>query len=384
VNQQLLVSVVDGKLVIEGIGQTFEIVTSAPVEPPVDPPVEPPVVTVHNVWVDHDELMALPTSGPAWDALLKIANSATFDGADVSNQDSTHSRSILAAALAGVRTGNVTLMDKAVAGLGDAIDTEEGARWLAIGRNMGAYIIAADVLDIREGPVYDWLKRFASRTLGFDNDTSKQVTLKECAWNSASNAPSQEGFVLTALAVYLKDKELLDYCWDCFKRYCGDTSAKHTFSSNGFGDPWQVNNTDAGRVAILPVGAFKNGLDLNGSLTNDMGRSNPKPVNPLVYKTESLYPWVGLDGAFCTAMVLHRAGYPAFEIQDQALLRAVKFLRRVAADYKEPRWWGQDKKEDAKWLAHVFYNLPLADYPITLPVANHDLVGYVDWTHPSL
>lgn len=28
--------------------------------------------------------------------------------------------------------------------------------------------------------------------------------------------------------------------------------------------------------------------------------------------------------------------------------------------------------------------MALSEYPITLPVANHDQVGWSDWTHPTL
>ena len=43
------------------------------------------------------------------------------------------------------------------------------------------------------------------------------------------------------------------------------------------------------------------------------------------------YVWEALQGAFVQAWILHRAGYPALEWQDRALLRAVRWLHETAA-----------------------------------------------------
>lgn len=336
------------------------------------------------VWIDHEDLMALPTSGPAWDAVLKEAKGATSAGADVGQLDSIQARRILATALAGVRLNDQALITKAKTALTNSIGSESGGKWIDIGRNVGALTIAADILDIRSGPVYDWLKSFTTMTLPH-NTQGYQIPMRDMVWWSASNGDSQLGFVQAALAVYTQDKNLLDQSWVKFRRYLGDTTSPHTLQSNTFGDPWQIDNTTYGRVGILPIGAFKNGLDLNGSLTNDMGRANPVPVNPLAPYDErnSLYPWVGLNGAFMAAEVFDRQGYPAYQFEDEALCRAVKFLKRISIDQNDARWWGEDKKEDAKWFAHIHCDLPLDTYPIVLPVSNHDLVGFNDWTHPE-
>jgi hypothetical protein len=404
---ELSVSLVDGKIVIAAAGGTLQFVPTTPPPVVVDPPPPPPDPTPEpepnpqpdptppptptpgptpspktgkGVWLDHDTLMDLPASGGAWGAVLKTANASTADGANVADMGSTHAQKTLAVALAGVRLSDAALIEKAKGALTDAIGTEDAGKWLDVGRNVGCYTITADVLGIRGGPVFDWLKQFSTRTLPHDN-TGKPVTLRQTAWSSGSNASSQEGFVLTALAAYLGDRELLDECWKRFKRYCGDRTVDWTLTSNQFGDQWQTQNTAQGRVGILEAGATVGGMDVDGAVCNDLGRSNG-PDGALEYKTESLYPWVGLDGAFCAAVVLHRQGYPAFETQDRALLRAIQWHKRMWTKYNEPRWWLPAKKKNVKWLAHVTYGLPLAEYPVTLPVDNH-LVPWVDWTHPA-
>lgn len=385
--QQIAVSIVDGKLVITGIGATFELVSAPPPvdPPPVDPPpVDPPPVTGvrSGVILDRSELMALKTEGAAWNAVYSRAKSQTVDGANLSDMHMQHDVGTLAVALAGVRLGDAVLIAKAEACLKDAIGTEAGGDSMDVGRSLAAYVIAADILDIRSGPIFDWLSSFTTKKIAHDN-TGVPMTFRQRAWETGTNASCQVGLCSVALAVYLRDRDWLEDNWNAYRRYCGDTTSPFQLKPNQFGDPWQMDLSQ--RVGIQRKDAVKNGLNIDGANV-DMGRSNPSPKPTLSYDARmSLYPWVSLNGAIWAALILHRQGYPAFEIQDKAILRAVKFLRRLAKDYNQPGWWGQDKKEDVKWLAHIAYpnDLPLSEYPITLPVADHDQVGWSDWTHPT-
>ena len=79
-----------GRLIISAPGVTFKLVPAVeppPVDPPpVDPPpppVDPPPTTIRGVIIDLTELLALPTEGPAWNALHAKAKSQTVDGADL-------------------------------------------------------------------------------------------------------------------------------------------------------------------------------------------------------------------------------------------------------------------------------------------------------------
>ena len=361
--------------------------TATPVViPPTAIPTTVPQDITRAVWIDKVALMSYPTSGAAWDELARVANGGTSRGVDVSNQDETQDNVVLAMALVGVRTNNQGLIDKAKAALTASINTEATGsdsrhRWLAVGRNLGTLVIAADVLDIRSGPVYDWLAAFKTRTLADDN-SGVQKTLQQVALASGSNASMQEAFVLAAVASYTKDKPLLDNVWVRFRRYLGDTTSPWTLQSNQFGDGWQVVNTDQMRVGIIGKDVVKNGLLIDGAVANDSGRSNSTPKVPLSYNSDSLYPWVGLNGAFSAATVFQRQGYPAYAFQDQALKRATIRLMEWKKAFGSD-WWQDAKKEDAKWFAHTAYNLPLDQYPIHLPVGPHDLVGFNDWTHPT-
>jgi len=396
-NVQLQVTEENGRVVIAGVGVTLQLVTTAP--PPVDPPPPPPVdpppppppvdpptpgTITRGVILDRAELMALKTEGAAYDALHSSAQKQTITGAKLSDMHMQHDVGTLSVTLDGVRLDDPAMIAKGHACLENAIGTEAGGDWMDVGRSLAAYIIAADTLNIRSGPIFEWLAGFRTRLIPHDN-TGKPMTLRERAWETGTNASCQVGLCSTAMAVYLRDADWLRDNWDAFRRYCGDKTSPFILKPNQFGDPWQMDLSTTGRVGIQPKGAVKNGLNIDGANV-DMGRSNPSPKPSLSYDARnSLYPWVSLNGAIWAALILHRQGYPAFEIQDRAILRAVQFMRRLAKDYNQMGWWGQDKKEDVKWLAHVAYpnDLPLVEYPITLPVGPHDQVGWSDWTHPT-
>lgn len=323
--------------------------------------------------------MSRPTTTPAWTAMNSAARAWTVGSADVGymhNQDDVHA---LACALVGVRLNDTAMIDKAMAILKDAIGTEMHGDWLDVGRNMTAWFLTADILDIRSGEIYDWLASFQTKQLKHEN-TGKLMTLRQKAWETGTNASCQQGSSATAASIYLRDNDWLQHNWDCFRRICGDTTSPFQLLPNQFGDPWQANIDN--RVGIQPDVVI-NGLNINGAYL-DMGRSNPKPVTPLKYSADtSQYPQVSLNALMWAGMMLYRQGFPAFEVGDRALMRAWQFLRRIADDYSQMAWWAADKKEDAKWIAHIAYGLPLDRYPISLPVGPHDQVGWADWIYPT-
>ena len=304
-------------------------------------------------------------SGAAWDN-VKAAMSSTVK-ANVADQNSTHDIVVMGQALVAVRTGNAADRTKALASLASGIGTESGARWLAIGRNLGGYIIAADLLDVRSGPTYDWLASFATRKLS-ENNGSTLVTMRQSAWVSGSNASAQEGFVASALAVYLRDKSLLDWSWTAFRRYAGDRTSPHHITSNS--DAWQMVPADP--VGIQNKGAVKSGIRLDGAISNDMSRGGGL-VWPPGYTS---YPWVGLEGSVPAAVVLSRQGYPAFTIVDSALRRAAEYLYAVRVASGNVDWYDTSRAPEVKHVLNDVYGLGYPEGPTKL---NARTFSYTDW-----
>ena len=209
-----------------------------------------------------------------------------------------------------------------------AIGTKEGARWLAIGRNLGSYVIAADVLGVRSGPIYEWLAGFLTRTLTANN-TDEQVVADN--WSSGSNASAQMGFVTAALCVYTNESTRLASSWEGYRRYCAIVRALVEASNS---DVWQLVPSDP--VGIQDKGAAKTGCRLDGAIGNDMSRGGDDVCSP----TWTQNSWVGLEGAVPAALVFARAGYPAWEVADAAIRRALDdpwFLRQTTGNSD---WFG--------------------------------------------
>jgi hypothetical protein len=300
-------------------------------------------------------------SGAAWNAVVNAAGGG--GGANIADQDSHHDQAALAAAIYAARTGQER--DRAVAALQSAIGTEQGGRWLAVGRNLTGYVIAADLLGIRSGPIFDWLASFRTMRLPHNN-SGEPITFRESAWGSGSNASAQEGAAYVALAVYLGDRDMLAWSWNAFRRYAGDRSSPHTISSNS--DAWQQVPNDP--VGIQNAGASKGGCSIDGAISNDMSRGGEATCDP----GETQYPWVGLDGAVPAAVILNRAGYPAWDVANQALRRAGTYLHGLGG-----AWWDPGQAPAVKHLLNRVYGL---GYPVAYPVGPGRVVGFTDYTHP--
>lgn len=320
-------------------------------------------------WITPTELAALPMSGSPWSLVAAQSNPGVL--ADVSDQNSTHDTKTMGCALYAARSGNATARTNALAALTAAIGTETGTRWLSVGRNMTAYIIAADVLGIRSGPIYDWIASFKTKLLMHDN-TSDMIPLRSAAWSAGSNANAQEGAVHAAMACYTGDRAELDWGWVAFRRYLGDRTSTHApFTSND--DTWQ--EVPAYPVGIQNQGATASGILIDGAISNDVSRGGTLAWPPVW----SQYPWVGLEGAVPAAHIYARAGYPAWTMMNSALRRAADFLIRAKDDSGDDAWYDTTRAPEIKHMLNKVYGL---GYPEGPCIATSRTVSYTDWTMP--
>jgi hypothetical protein len=274
-----------------------------------------------GIWIDPAEIAALPTSGAAWQAITAVAN-GPLGAANIADQNSDHDVRTLGLALYSARTGQRRA--EAVAAVLSAIGTEYNIQpgdgnlgdWLCVGRNLAAYVIAADVLGLRaDGDpnsagtrVNEWIESWLTKEIP-DNISGTPRPFDP--FRSGSNASAQDGFAYAAIAAYLNDPAALQRAWDTFRRFAGDPTAPDPRGINleaGIAAGWSHDPENA--VAINPKGTTKNGVRIDGAVINDMRRGG-NFKHPPGY---TQYPWTGLDGLIPAAMILHRAGYPAFEV----------------------------------------------------------------------
>ena len=339
-----------------------------------------------GIWVDRAELMQRPTSGPDWDRLVSDAASDPGN-ADIADQDSEHDTHTLAAAIVCVRNGQYCA--KARQGVLDAIGTESGGRWLAVGRNLGAYVIAADLLDLRSGNgsdgdrVEQWMRSWLTKRLR-DNNTTNMRPFGP--FHAAANAAAQEGFAYAAVAAYLGDDYALERAWDAFRRFVCAPGAPDRESIN-MGPSVRDNWTDADSpCSVNPKGSTRrvpSGMPgaggtyrIDGSLPGDMRRGGKYQWRP----GYTQYVWVGLEGLVPAALILDRAGYPAFDAADRAVLRTHEYLWWLRSQTGDSRWFDGVRARDIIQLVNHAYG---TSFPVNQTVGGGRTVGYTGWTHPK-
>lgn len=324
-------------------------VTPGPVDPP-PPPV--PTPTGEGIWLSRKEIEALPDSGAAWEA-VKSAASKPPGTPDLSNQDSAVNVNVLAQGLVYARTGLDIHREAVLAVIRSIISTTKLGRTLALGRELAAYVVAADLVDL-DAPMRSAfeskLREIMSKTLE-DNRT-----LAQCHEQRPNNWGTHAGASRAAVAAYLGDKAELDRCAAVFKGYLGDRASYAGFKFGGL----EFQPDPANPVAVCLPGATKDGKSLDGALPEELRRAGG-------YNN---YVWGALSGAVAQGMFLHRQGYPAFEWMQKAILRAVKW----------PQDLGHQATGDDAWLIPVVNKVYGTDYTVTNMGPGKNM-GWTQWTH---
>jgi hypothetical protein len=308
------------------------------------------------------DLAGMPMSGPAWTALLARAD-ASAGTPDLSNQDDDTDQIILAKALVYARTGTVSYRTSVVAALRAVVGTEDGGRTLALGRNLAAYVISADLVGLadvdpsfEQGTFRPWLRAVLSKPLD-------GMTLVGTHERRPNNWGTHGGASRAAVAAYLGDAAEMARTAQVFRGYLGDRTAYAGFV---YGDDlsWQCDATKP--VGVVPVGCRKDGVLIDGALPEEMRRGSSFAWPP----TFTGYAWEGLQGAVLQAEILRHAGYAAWEWSDRALLRAVRFL------YGQVGWAAIGDDEWQPWLVDRRYG---TTYRGGAPARSGKNFGYTDW-----
>jgi hypothetical protein len=314
-----------------------------------------------GIWLSKDELSRLPTSGIAWDN-LKMAADQALERPSLGEMNDMVDVYVLAKALVYGRTGVLGYQQEVIAAIREVIGTERGSETLALGRNLVSYIIAADLINlpqadsVLDAEFRNWLRRLQTEQM--DDGRSLQDTHETRPNNWGTHA----GASRAAIAIYLGDTDELEQTALVFKGWLGDQSAYDGFDY-GRRD-WQ--NDPDNPVGINPPGSEKDGHDIGGALPEEMRRGGRFDWPP----SKTGYAWEGLQGAVVLAEILSRAGYPVWEWEQQALLRAVEFLYSID-------WPAEGDDEWQVWLINHAYD---TDFPAVTPTRPGKNMGWTDWT----
>ena len=319
-----------------------------------------------GIWISPAEVAQLPTSGSAWNNLLTEANSSC-GLVDLADQDAATNVCVMAKALVYARTGDARYLTDVVAALTQIVAAPAYVgRALALGRELSAYVIAADLIGLRTvDPTLDTAFRAVLRTLRTTYTSGAASDLIDCHERRPNNWGAHCGATRAAIAVYLGDEADLARTAQVFKGYLGDRSSYAGFD---YGDDltWQCDPSRP--VGINPVGCTRNGTSLDGVLPDDQRRGGsytwPAP--------QENYVWEALQGLLAQAVILDRAGYAVWDWEDRALLRAARWLHDVN---------GYPATGDDTWQPHILNRYYGTGFPAPVPARAGKNVGWTDWTH---
>lgn len=312
-----------------------------------------------GIWISRTEIAALPMSGPGWEALLRDARQPA-GVPNLSDQDDRTHVILLAKALVYARSGDERYRDEVVQMIGAAMGTERGGRTLSLGRQLVSYVIAADLAGLppaEDAAFRAWLRATLDLNL-------QGLTLRTTQERRPNNWGTHAGASRLAAALFLGSSGEVQRCAQVFRGWLGDRSSYARFR---YGDlAWQSDPEHP--VGINPVGATRRGQPIDGVVPDDQRRGGPFVWPP----PHENYVYEALQGAVAQAVMLERAGYPAWQWEDQALRRAFVWLESVA---------GYPPTGDDTWMAPVVDRAYATHFWDGGPVNTGKSVGWTDWTH---
>ena len=330
------------------------------------------------LWISPQEIAALPASGPAWDRMHSAANGALGSSA-LYNQDADHPELTLAAALVAAKKGasetcgSTSCQSKAIAGIMDIIDDTGSTgggdgRALGLGRNLMAYVVAADVVNLKQVDPAKHATFVAFLRQIVNKQTTECGSLRDCHTKRPNNWGTMTGASRIAADIYMGDTADLAIAAKIFKGFVGDRTSYASFEFGSGSEDWMCDS--ANPRPLNPTNCVKSGHNLSGALPDDMRRGGgftwpPTPTN---------YAWGAYSAALAQAELLYRAGYDSYNWEDKAMLRAIQFnAANMASSASGPTNW-------APWVAKKRYGAGSFSYT---PQANGGgrLMDWADWTH---
>jgi hypothetical protein len=328
--------------------------------------VTPVPVTSSGIWVSSARLAQLPTSGAAWNDVLANANSSCGT-VDLSDQEDLTNVCIMAKALVFARIGGAQYRTDVVSAINQIVSAPTYVgRALSLGRELGAYVIAADLINLKSfDPSLDTRFRAKLRVLRTTFTEGAATSLIDSHEKRPNNWGAQAGSSRVAIAAYLGDTADLARAAQVLRGYLGDRSAYAGFEY-GADLSWQHDATKP--VGVNPVGSTRSGLSLDGVLPDDQRRGGAFTTSP----PNENYAWEAMQGLLAQAVMLERAGYAPFEWSDRALLRSARWLYDVN-DFPAAA--------DDTWQTSILNHYYGTGFPEDVPSRPGKNVGWTTWTH---
>ena len=344
----------------------------------------PSVVPPEGMLISKSELMDLPTSGAAWNKLRETAYGG-WGKPNFKDQDNKHAINTLAGALVYAREGDPALQSKVRDAILAAKQTlDEPGEWktdngvLAAGRQLGAYVISADLIDLKD---YDasadkdfrsWLVSVRTTDIGA-HGRWKSITYT-CE-NAAANWGTFACASRIAASIYLGDTADVNRAASIIRAFLGERNAyppdapgedRYFEHTENFEPSWAC---DATHWTGINSACEKSGTNLDGVLVEDARRGGGCC---LLQGDGIMYSWEALQGLYVSAELLYRTGRYGnpYDWSDQALKRALDFMQRSG--------WGMTRPATyVPWLANARYG---TSYLVS-PTIDGRIMSWGDWLY---
>ncbi|TAM57272.1 MAG: hypothetical protein EPN50_09150 [Chloroflexota bacterium] len=321
--------------------------------------------------IDRAALMSLPTSGSAWAAVDRAAGSS-WAAPNLCDQNNKTDALALAAGLVYARTGETSYAAKVRDAIAAMMPTQQDGcsnAVLALGRQLGGWVLAADLIDLRDlDPSADatfrgWLSAIRTKDIG---GQGRWYALDQTSGDSANNWGTFATASRVAADRYLADTQDLATAWAIFKGYSDGSWPFNKTAS--WSSAWSCLPTLSSSVKRLPIAidgsCTEAGYQLDGLPVEDASRS-AFPVPSSGYINEAL------QGITLSALLLSRAGYPAFSSGDRALLRVAQAVDRYG-DLN-----ATTVAQHTTWVINAYYGTHLP----TVAASYGRAFGFTDWLY---
>jgi len=332
--------------------------------------------TGDSLLMPRSELLARPITGTAWTALKAVADGA-LSTPNLCDQNSKHHLQTLAAALVYARTGIASYATKAQAAIMAALPTQVvgcSNAVLALGRQLTAYVLAADLSSLRtssSGPAFaSWLSTIRTKNIG---GHSIWNSIKVTHENSPNNWGAYAGAARIAADLYLGDATDLAAAAKVTQGFLGDRTAYAGFNKNLSSAALSWSCSGAATYTPVNWACFKSGINVNGGVVSDISRGGSlkwPPADPgIPYQLDSI------QGLGLQVELLYRAGYTtAWSWSSSSLKRMAGIVTRSAAS-GGAGWNGTLTARQMPWLLNKRYALGLPTKASGMGRA----IGFTDW-----
>lgn len=325
-----------------------------------------------GMWLTHAEIKSLRTNNGYWQRVKQYA-AKSVDGLVLHDQDENKDIYLLAKALVWARTGSPVYRQQVTDQIRKTIGAEPQGRVLALARNLLPVVIAADIVGLSaddDTRFKAWLRKARDTVL------APGWSLVTCHEQRPNNWGTMAGAARIAVDVYVSDREDLAKAAAVFEGFCGNRARWKNFK---FGhSAWSAN--PARPQGINPSGATIQGRNVDGCIPDDARRwqnHRDRSSGPFRYPWPTSdyalnYSWETLQGVIVQTVLLTRQGYSARQWQDEAPLRAYRWLlvERKATPDRDDRW--------GVVLVDYLYGTRYWDGKVT---SHGKLMGMTCWTH---